>query len=80
MGETKGKVINKAFVEGMEPKAKTYRVPDATTRGLYIQMTPAGTLSWVLRFRVHGQGKTHSIGRWPEVTVGRAREKGTLCG
>ena len=75
MGETKGKVINKAFVEGMEPKAKTYRVPDATTRGLYIQMTPAGTLSWVLRFRVHGQGKTHSIGRWPEVTVGRAREK-----
>ena len=75
MGEAKGKELNKAFVEAMEPKAKTYRIPDAVTRGLYIQMTPAGALSWVLRFRVHGKGKTHSLGRWPEVTVSKARAK-----
>jgi len=81
MGESKGKEINKAFVEAMVPKAKTYRVPDAQTRGLYIQMTPAGVLSWVLRFRVHGHEKTHSIGRWPEVTVSKARAKAiTLLG
>jgi integrase len=75
MGETKGKTINKAFVEAMKPKAKTYRVPDGQTRGLYIQMTPAGVLSWVLRFRVHGREKTHSLGRWPEETVAKARAK-----
>lgn len=75
MGETKGQAINKAFIEAMTPKAKVYRVPDAQTRGLYIQMTPAGVLSWVLRFRVHGHEKTHSIGRWPEFTVALARKK-----
>jgi integrase len=81
MGESKGQAINKASIEAMEPKAKTYRIPDAQTRGLYIQMTPAGVLSWVLRFRVHGREKTHSIGRWPEVTVSKARAKAiTLLG
>jgi integrase len=75
MGEAKGHRINKAFIEAMAPKAKVYRVPDAQTRGLYIQMTPAGVLSWVLRFRVHGHEKTHSIGRWPELTVALARKK-----
>jgi len=81
MGETKGQVINKASIEAMTPKVKVYRIPDAQTRGLYIQMTPAGVLSWVLRFRVHGREKTHSIGRWPEVTVSKARAKAiTLLG
>jgi hypothetical protein len=81
MGETRGQAINKATIEAMQPKAKTYRIPDAQTRGLYIQMTPAGVLSWVLRFRVHGHEKTHSIGRWPEVTVAKARAKAiTLLG
>ncbi len=75
MGEAKGQAINKAFIEAMTPKVKVYRVPDAQTRGLYIQMTPAGVLSWVLRFRVHGHEKTHSIGRWPEFTVALARKK-----
>jgi integrase len=73
MGEAKGRVINKAFIEAMTPKVKVYRVPDAQTRGLYIQITPAGVLSWVIRFRVHGREKTHSLGRWPELTVSKAR-------
>ena len=75
MGEARGQVINKSFIEAMKPKAKVYRVPDDQTRGLYIQMTPAGVLSWVLRFRVHGREKTHSLGRWPEFTVALARKK-----
>lgn len=74
MVERKSQVINKAYIEAMKPDAKVYRMPDAQTRGLYIQMTPAGVLSWVLRFRVHGREKTHSIGRWPEVTVAQARK------
>lgn len=81
MGEAKGQAINKASIEAMVPRVKVYRIPDAQTRGLYIQMTPAGVLSWVLRFRVHGREKTHSIGRWPEVTVSKARAKAiTLLG
>lgn len=81
MGEAKGQTINKVFIESMRPREKTYRIPDGQIRGLYIQMTPAGVLSWVLRFRVHGREKTHSIGRWPEVTVAKARAKAiTLLG
>jgi integrase len=74
MGRTAGVNLTKAIVEGLEPKAALYRVPDAQVRGLFIQVTPGGVLSWVLRFRVHGREKTHMVGRWPELTVAQARK------
>ena len=74
MGRTAGVNLTKAIIEGLEPQAALYRVPDAQVRGLFIQVTPGGILSWVLRFRVHGHEKTHKVGRWPEVTVAQARK------
>jgi integrase len=67
--------LTKATVEALKPKAAMYRVPDAEVRGLNIQVTPAGVLSWVLRFRVHGHQKAYTLGRWPELTVALARKK-----
>ena len=75
MGKLAGVNLTKAIVEALEPKAAMYRVPDTEVRGLNIQVTPGGVLSWVLRFRVHGIQKAHTLGRWPEVTVARARAK-----
>jgi Arm DNA-binding domain/Phage integrase, N-terminal SAM-like domain len=75
MGRSAGVVLNKSAIENMRPKATVFRVPDAQTRGLYLQMTPAGVLSWVIRYRLHGHQKTHSLGRWPELTVALARKK-----
>jgi len=75
MGKMAGVNLTKATIEALAPRAAMYRVPDAEVRGLNIQVTPAGVLSWVLRFRVHGHQKAHTIGRWPEVTVAMARKK-----
>ncbi|GLH67308.1 tyrosine-type recombinase/integrase [Geothrix edaphica] len=75
MGKLAGVNLKKATIEGLKPKAAMYRVPDAEVRGLNIQVTPAGVLSWVLRFRVHGHQKAHTLGRWPELTVAQARKK-----
>lgn len=75
MGKLAGVNLTKATIEALEPKAAMYRVPDSEVRGLHIQMTPAGVLSWVLRFRVHGRRVNHTLGRWPELTVALARKK-----
>jgi len=75
MGRPTGHTLTKALVEAMVPRAKVYRVPDVQVRGLFIQMTPAGILSWVMRFRLHGREKTHTLGRWPELTVALARQE-----
>jgi len=75
MGKLAGVNLTKARVESLTPKAAMYRVPDTEVRGLNIQVTPAGVLSWVLRFRVHGHQKAHTLGRWPELTVALARKK-----
>jgi integrase len=74
MGRTAGVNLTKSEIEALEPKEKVYLVPDAKTRGLNIQVTPNNVRSWVLRFRVHGRQKMHSLGRWPELTVDQARK------
>jgi len=74
MGKLAGVNLTKAMIEALEPKAAMYRLPDTEVRGLNIQVTPAGVLSWVLRFRVYGQQKAHTLGRWPELTVALARK------
>jgi integrase len=74
MGHAAGVNLTKSVIEALEVRETLYRVPDAQVRGLFIQVTPGGVLSWVLRFRVHGHEKTHKVGRWPELTVALARK------
>ena len=75
MGRSTGVNLTKASIEAMPVKSKLYRIPDAQVRGLEIQMTPSGVRSWVLRFRIHSRQKTHTLGRWPELTVAMARKR-----
>lgn len=75
MGKSKGVNLTKAVVESLVPGKAMIRVPDTEVRGLNIQVTPAGVMSWVLRFRVHGHQKAHTLGRWPELTVALARKR-----
>jgi integrase len=75
MGKAVTETLNKAKIEELRPKGTMYRVPHGEVHGLNIQMTPAGVLSWVLRFRVNGRRVNHTIGRWPEMTVALAKKK-----
>ena len=74
MGHKAGVNLTKAIIEALEPRKSVFLIPDAQTRGLNIQVTPNGIRSWVLRFRVHGRQKMHTLGRWPELTVDQARK------
>jgi len=72
-----GKVSTKKQIEALEPKDATYPVPVVPSRGegvrgLYVQVTPAGCKSFVLRFRLHGRQKTLTLGTFPTMSVEKA--------
>lgn len=41
--------------------------------GLYLLITPAGSASWRVKYRIEGKEKTYSIGNYPEVSLAAAR-------
>ncbi|WP_340240390.1 tyrosine-type recombinase/integrase [Sulfitobacter pontiacus] len=43
--------------------------------GLYLQITPNGARSWLLRYVVNGSRHSMGLGPFPEVSLARAREK-----
>lgn len=40
---------------------------------LYVTISKAGTVSWVLRYRLAGKGKEKTLGRYPDITLSEAR-------
>lgn len=64
--------LTKDKINALEPKMTSYPVPEGRQRCLYLQVTPAGIKSWVLRYRFRGIQKTHTLGRWPDMTVDQA--------
>jgi integrase len=74
MGKAVETKLNKAKIENLTGQDALYRVSDGEVRGLVLQVTPAGIKSWVLRFYVNGRRVSHTLGRWPELTVAQARK------
>lgn len=58
-------------IENAQPKTKQYKLFDRD--GLYLVVTPAGSKLWRGKYRVDGKEKTLSIGRFPDVTIAKAR-------
>lgn len=56
-----------------KPAEKPYRLTDSG--GLFLWVTPAGGKIWRLRYEVHGKEKLISLGPYPAITLGEAREK-----
>ena len=50
---------------------KVYRLFDGG--GLYLEVTPANTKTWKLKYRFAGKEKKYRIGRYPAVTLANAR-------
>ena len=76
MGKRSGINLTKTEIQKLQPGPKLARRWDATTRGLGIQVTPAGIYSWVLSYRLKVSAKKDMIvlGRWPDMTVDQARK------
>lgn len=51
------------------------RFKDSETRNLYLQVTPAGTRSWLLRYSLNSRERFMGLGRYPTFSLKEARER-----
>lgn len=56
-----------------KPGEKGYKLTDAG--GLYLMVTPAGSKSWRLKYRIHGKEKLLTFGLYPEIGLAAARDQ-----
>lgn len=54
-----------------EPTKKRY----ADEKGMYLEVTPAGSKLWRMKYRFNGKENVFSMGAYPEVSLAEAREK-----
>lgn len=60
-------------IKAAKPADKSYRLFDGG--GLYLEIYPNGSKLWRLKYRIDGKEKRVSLGRYPEVSLVKAREK-----
>lgn len=60
-------------IDHLRPLLKRYTVSDG--RGLFLEVTPNGSMSWVFRYRVNGKQEKIKIGPYPVLGLKKAREK-----
>jgi len=47
--------------------------------GLYLQVSPVGTKSWIFRFKLHGRAREMGLGSLNTISLAEARQKATKC-
>lgn len=62
-------------LRALKPTGKLYKVPDRD--GLYVAVTPAGSVSFRFNYRINGRQETLTLGRYGAdgITLGEARDK-----
>ena len=60
-------------INSLRPKQKRYTVADGG--GLFMDITPNGSMSWIFRYRLNGKQEKVKIGPYPEFSLKDAREK-----
>lgn len=58
-------------VEAAQPQERPYKLSDSG--GLYLYVAPTGAKSWRANYRVAGRQQTRTYGRWPAVSLAKAR-------
>ena len=61
----------------VERKRKPGRYGDGG--GLWLQVSPSGTKSWLLRYQLHGRARHMGLGSFPDVPLADARERARLA-
>lgn len=56
----------------VEPTEKAYTLADE--KGLYLQITPAGSKLWRLKYRFGGKEKLLALGEYPQLSLAEARD------
>lgn len=60
-------------ISALEPSLKRYS--KRVERGLFIDVTTGDAMSWVFKYRLNGKQDKLVIGRYPDLTLKKAREK-----
>jgi hypothetical protein len=69
--------LTDAAIQGLAPPASgRIEILDSRCRGLAIRVTAGGVKSWTFRYRdrVSGKAERKTLGRYPDVSLARARE------
>lgn len=70
-GGTLNRLSDKACKAFLARKAHGTKLSDGG--GMYLFITPAGTASWRIKYRMEGKEKTYSVGNYPEISLAAAR-------
>ena len=60
-------------IKRLSAKPKPYKVADE--RGLFLLVQPSGAKLWKMKYRFHGYERKLGFGRYPEVSLRKARER-----
>ena len=69
-------MLNDLQVKSAKPKTKPYKLADQL--GLHLVVYPHGSKLWQMRYRFDGKERTASLGKYPDVTMSKARDKRDL--
>jgi integrase len=62
-------------VENTKPDpGRRLELPDGALPGFYLVVQPSGAKSWAVRYRVNGRPKKFTLGPYPRLSLGDARE------
>ncbi len=63
-------------VENAKPdRSRRLELPDGALPGFYLVVQPSGAKSWAVRYRVGGRPKKFTLGPYPRLSLGDARER-----
>jgi integrase len=63
-------------VENTKPDpTRRLEIPDGALPGFYLIVQPSGVKSWAVRYRVDGKPKKFTLGPYPRLSLGDAREQ-----
>ena len=66
--------LNDVAIRAAKPGPKPMKLSD--DRGLFLLVQPSGGKLWRLKYRIAGKEKKLSLGRYPDVALKDARERG----
>jgi integrase len=69
------KLLVDSTIKKAKGRAKQYTIGDGTVRGLFLVVLPNGAKYFRFRYSLAGRSRLMQLGRWPEVTLAKAREQ-----
>lgn len=67
------KALTTTAIEAAKPGASRREISDGGQDGLFLIVQPSGAKSWALRYRAEGKPVKLTLGRWPAMTLAKAR-------